>query len=73
MEKLIELLKEVRPDIDFENETSLIDDGLLGSFDVVAIVARICDEFDVEIDMTEIDPDDFSSAQSIWNLIKLKQ
>ena len=73
MEKLLALLKSVRPDIDFEKEDNLIEDGFLTSFDIVAILAQISDEFDVEIDMTEIDPDDVCSASAIWTLIQKKQ
>ena len=73
MEKLLEILKGIRPDIDFDHEDNLIEDGFLTSFDIVAILAQINDEFDVEIDMTEIDPDDFGSAEAIWNLIQKKQ
>ena len=73
MEKLLELLKGVRPDVDFENETALIDDGILDSFDVVAIISEIDDLFDVQIRINELDPENFNSADSIWNLIqKLK-
>ena len=70
MEKLLELLKGVRPDVDFENETALIDDGILDSFDVVAIISEIDDLFDVQIRINELDPENFNSADSIWNLIK---
>lgn len=73
MEKLLEILKGIRPDIDFEKEDNLIEDGFLTSFDIVAILAQINDEFDVEIDMTEIDPDDFCSAEAIWKLIQSKK
>lgn len=73
MEKLLELLKGVRPDVDFENETSLIDDGLLDSFDVVSIISEIDDVFGVQIRINELDPDNFNSAEAIWELIqKLK-
>lgn len=73
MEKLFELLKGVRPDVDFENETELIDEGILDSFDVVAIISEIDDQFDVQIRINELDPENFNSAESIWNLIqKLK-
>lgn len=73
MEKLMELLKGVRPDVDFENETELIDDGILDSFDVVAIISEIDDQFDVQIRINELDPENFNSTESIWNLIqKLK-
>ena len=74
MEKLLELLKGVRPDVDFENETALIDDGLLDSFDVVSIISEIDDVFDVQIRINELAPDNFNSAEAIWNLIqKLKK
>ena len=73
MERLLELLKGIRPDIDFENETSLIDDGYLDSFDVVSIISEIDDVFDVQIRINELDPENFNSAEAIWNLIqKLK-
>ena len=73
MEKLLELLKGVRPDVDFENETALIDDGLLDSFDVVSIISEIDDVFGVQIRINELDPDNFNSAEAIWDLIqKLK-
>lgn len=74
MEKLLALLKGVRPDVDFENETALIDDGLLDSFDVVSIISEIDDVFGVQIRINELDPDNFNSAEAIWNLIqKLKE
>ena len=73
MEKLLELLKGVRPDVDFENETALIDDGLLDSFDVVSIISEIDDVFGVQIRINELDPDNCNSTEAIWNLIqKLK-
>ena len=73
MEQLLELLKGVRPDVDFESEDALIDDGILDSFDVVAIISEIDDQFDVQIRINELDPENFNSAESIWNLIqKLK-
>ena len=70
MEKLLELLKGVRPDVDFENETALIDDGILDSFDVVSIISELDDAFGVQIRITELDPDNFNSAKAIWKLIQ---
>ena len=69
MEQLFELLKGVRKDVDFENETALIDDGILDSFDVVSIISEIDNVFGVQIRITELDPENFNSAESIWNLI----
>lgn len=74
MEKLLNLLTGIRPDIDFENETALVDDGLLDSFDIVSIISEIDDEFGVQIRIAELDPENFNSAEAIWNLItKLKE
>lgn len=70
MEKLLEILKEIRPDVDFENETELIDDGILDSFDVVSIISEIDDAFGVQIRINELDPENFNSAEAIWNLIQ---
>lgn len=70
MEKLLEILKSIRPDVDFQNETALIDDGILDSFDVVSIISELDNEFDVQVRITELDPENFNSAESIWNLVQ---
>lgn len=70
MEKLLEILKGIRPDVNFENETALIDDGILDSFDVVAIISELDDAFGVQVRITELDPENFNSAESIWNLVQ---
>jgi acyl carrier protein len=73
MDELLKLLKEIRSDVDFENETELIEDGFLDSFDIVSIISEIDDVFGVQIRINELDPENFNSAESIWNLIqKLK-
>ncbi len=70
MDKLLEILKGIRPDVDFENETELIDDGILDSFDVVSIISEIDDAFGVQIRINELDPENFNSAEAIWSLIQ---
>lgn len=70
MEQLLEILKRIRRDVDFENETALIDDGILDSFDVVSIISELDDAFGVQIRITELDPDNFNSAEAIWKLVQ---
>ena len=53
MEKIIELLKEIRPEIDIESK-SFIEDGLLDSFDIVTLVSELIDEFKVDITVEDI-------------------
>jgi Phosphopantetheine attachment site. len=70
MEKVIEILKELHPDVDFENCTTLIDDKILDSFDIVTLVSELSEEFDVAIPVEEIIPENFNSAKSIYALIE---
>lgn len=70
MNEIIEILHEIRDDIDFENCTALIDDGLLESFDIIQIIASLNDEFDIEIPATQIIPDNFNSAKAIYDLVE---
>ncbi|HPU63553.1 MAG TPA: acyl carrier protein [Mobilitalea sp.] len=73
MEKIIEILKSLHPDIDFENCTSLIDDKIIDSFDIVTLVSELSEEFDVSIPVEEIVPENFNSAKAIYELIKRLQ
>lgn len=70
MERLIELLTEIKEDIDYERETSLIDDELLDSFDILQIISAIDEEFEVAIPAAMIVPDNFNSAEALWNMIQ---
>lgn len=70
MEQLLEILKGIRPDVDFENEKELIDDGILDSFDVVSIISEIDEKLGVQIRITELDPENFNSVESIWDIVQ---
>ena len=70
MEKVLEILQELRPDVDFENEDSLVDGGVLDSFDIVALVGELNDEFDIEIKPSDLIPANFNSAKAIAALVE---
>ena len=70
MEQVLQILSAVRPDVDFETETALIDDGVLDSFDIVAIVGDLNDAFDIEITVEELEPENFNSAEAIYALVQ---
>lgn len=69
MEQLLAMLRQVRPDIDFDNEQALVDDGLLDSMDIVTIISEIDDLFGVQIRISELEPEHFNSAQAILQLV----
>ena len=71
-ERILKLLEGIKPDIDFENETALIDDSLLESFDVIQIVTSLMDEFDISIDADDIEPENLSSLDAICAMVERK-
>ena len=70
MERLINILKDLHEDVDFEVECGLVDDGILDSLDIVSLVTEIDSEFDVRIPPEEIIPENFNSAKALWELIE---
>ena len=73
-EKILEILSGIRPDIDFENETKLMDGGLLDSFDIVSIISDLNDEFDISIRITELKAENFNTLDAMVELVeKLKE
>jgi acyl carrier protein len=73
MEELMEILEELRPDVDFENETGLIANGILDSFDIVSLVTALNDSFDIEIKPNDLVPENFNSAEAILALVEKLQ
>ncbi len=70
MEKLLEILKEIHPDVDFSSQEDLIGEGILDSLDIVTLITEINSVFDVSIPAEEILPENFCSAEAIYALIE---
>ena len=70
MDKLMKILSEMNPGIDFETEDALIDGGILDSFDIVTLVAELDDTFGIEISAEAMTPENFNSAKAIFALIQ---
>lgn len=69
-ERLLNILTEACPEVDFENETALIDDGLLESLDIVMIVTEVMQEFGVELTVDDLLPENFNSVDALLALIE---
>ena len=69
-ETIISLLEDIKDDIDFESCTTLIDDGLLSSLDIIQLIGALNDEFDISIPATEIVPANFNSVDSMVSMGK---
>ncbi len=72
-EELLEILEDIRPDTDFEGEEALIDDNILESLDIVALVGELNDAFDIEITVDELIPDNFNSVDRLLDMIERLQ
>ena len=70
MDELLKILNEINSDIDYVNEKDLIDDGLLDSLDVVALVSELNDHYGIEIGLDELVPENFNSVEAMLAMIE---
>jgi len=72
-QKILEILSDIRPDLDFENEKSLVSDGSLDSFDIVTIISELNDAFGIKIKVQDLTPENFNSFAAIQTLVEKLQ
>lgn len=69
-EKVMDILMDLRPDVDFENEKKLIGDGILESFDIMSLEAELEDEFDVKIKPKDLVAENFNSVDDMVAMLQ---
>lgn len=70
-EDILEILRDIRPDIDFEDESQeLVTDGVLESFDIVSLITALTDEFDITIRPKEVNPSNLNSVEAIMAMVE---
>jgi acyl carrier protein len=67
--KISQILKEIRPEFNFDEDSNFIENGMLDSFDVVSLVTALDEEFKISIEGTDIIPENFSTLETIFNLL----
>ncbi len=72
-DQILELCQDVLPRIDFENSTALVDDGILDSISIIALVSELSMEFDIEFDMNELQAEHLNSLDAIAETVKRLQ
>ena len=72
-ERVLQILQEVRHAVDFEKETKLIDDGILDSFDIIAVVSELNENFEIEITADELEPENFNTLDAVVELVESLQ
>lgn len=73
MDELLNILAEVNSDVDYETCDTLVDDGIFDSFDIVSLVGELNDTFDIDITPVDIIPENFNSAEAMWEMIERLQ
>ena len=73
MDRILQILAELRPDVDFALAQNLIDDGVLDSFDVVSLVSELCDAFEVSISVDDLTPENFNTPEAMLALVERLQ
>ena len=73
MEKIIEILKRIKPTVDFDADTKIVDNNLLTSFEMYKLVNELNFEFDIEILPLDIIPQNFNTLAAIQALVEKHQ
>lgn len=69
MERLITLLEQAVPGIDFRNEKELVSSGKIDSIGIVSIIVMLQDEYDIELELDEMSSSSFESVEEIRNML----
>lgn len=70
MEKLLEILATIKPGVDFTTTKNIVNDGILESMEIARLVGEISDEFDVDIEVTDLIPENFNSVEAMMKMIE---
>ena len=70
MEKIIEMLSQLKSDVDFANTTDIVTGKILDSIGITSLIASLEDEFDIEIGMEYMENKNFDSVQAIWDMVQ---
>lgn len=73
MERLIEILEEIQPDINYRKCETLMDDGILDSSAILSIISELQDEYEITITPSQVIPENFNSARALWAMIERLQ
>lgn len=66
---ILEILADIIDEDDLDTCTTLIDDGVLSSLDIIQLIGALNDEFDLSIPATEIVPQNFNSVDAMVAMV----
>lgn len=72
-QKILKLLTEEYPEVDFTASDTLVDDGLLDSLTITGIIAALTMEFGITIPYEEIIEENFNSIAGLAKMVERLQ
>lgn len=72
-EKILSILQTIDDEVDFQKETALVDDEILDSFAIIQLVSELMDQFGIDIDVDDLEPENLNSLENICELVRKKQ
>ena len=70
MNPIAQVLKEIRPEFDYDTSDNFIADGMLDSFDIVTLVSTLDSKYGISIDGADIIPENLHSVAAIAALLQ---
>ena len=72
-EQILEILQNVRPEVDFKSQTNFIENSFLDSLDVIRVIIELDALFGIKISGVDIVPENFNTLKAIKALVEKKQ
>lgn len=71
-EKIIKIIEELTDSTDINGNVDLIEEDILDSFAFIELIAKLEDEFNIEIQPTQISGDTWRSVDKIVKMVETK-
>lgn len=69
-QEILEILKDVRGDLDFTKETKLLTEEVLDSFDILSLLDAISERLQIEVEVEDITEENFNSYKAICRYLE---
>ena len=69
MNEIYEILDDLGLTVEYKTCTTLVDDAYLESLDIVTLISELSDAFDITIPAREITPENFNSAEAMYDMV----
>ena len=69
-ENVVKIMKEVKPTKNLCELNDIVEGGYIDSFELMMLISSLSNEFDIEIEVDEIIPENFNSLDGIVSMVE---